>query len=304
MGRGFNADMNIDAAIERVLSPLIDTLERNVWLIVAIAIATTAGAALIDSASGTELSLAALYLGPVALVTWFIGRTSGRLWSIAVGGASIIAEIWTPVPATDPSIVAWNTAAVVTLSLVVVEVLARLHEALDVERDLARTDALSGVANTRSFNELAAAELERARRYGRTFTLASLDLDHFKQVNDTLGHAAGDRLIHDVGQAIRKRLRRVDVVARIGGDEFVILLPETDAPAAAVALGHVHETLRTLTDDYGPEVRASIGAVTFVSPPHSVEEMLQLADVAMYQAKNAGGNCVESLTRETEGPSD
>lgn len=98
---------------------------------------------------------------------------------------------------------------------------------------------LTGVANTRAFKELAATELERARRYGRTFTLATLDLDNFKAVNDTLGHATGDRLIHDVGQAIRHRLRRVDIVARIGGDEFVVVLPETGAAAAAIALAHV-----------------------------------------------------------------
>jgi len=159
---------------------------------------------------------------------------------------------------------------------------------------------LTGVANTRAFKELAEAELERARRYGRTFTLASLDLDHFKSVNDTLGHAAGDRLIHDVGQAIRRRLRRVDIVARIGGDEFVVLLPETNAAAAAVALYHIREALQSVADGYGPEVTASFGAVTFVSPPASVEEMLQLADVAMYQAKNAGRDRIESMTISRE----
>jgi len=186
------------------------------------------------------------------------------------------------------------------LSLVVVEVLTRLHRAIETERDLARTDVLTGVANTRAFKELAATELERARRYGRTFTLATLDLDNFKAINDTLGHATGDRLIHDVGQAIRRRLRRVDIVARIGGDEFVVLLPETSAAAAAIALAHVQESLQTVAEDYGPAVRASFGSVTFVSAPGTVEEMLQLADVAMYQAKNAGGDRIESLTISRE----
>jgi diguanylate cyclase (GGDEF)-like protein len=292
-------------SVDDLIGPITATLEAHPSLVLLISIAATAGAAWIDRASGSELSLAALYLGPVALIAWFFGRTQGRAWCLLVGAASVLAALTTPGSTTAPTVVAWNTAAVMMLSLVVVEVLTRLHRSLDIERDLARTDTLTGVANTRSFKELAETELERARRYGRTFTLASLDLDHFKNVNDTLGHAAGDRLIHDVGQAIRKRLRRVDIVARLGGDEFVVLLPETNAAAAAVALAHVRETLLSVTDGYGPEVTASFGSVTFVSPPNSVEEMLQLADVAMYQAKNAGRDRVESMTisREPKPPS-
>ncbi|HEY5549565.1 MAG TPA: GGDEF domain-containing protein [Coriobacteriia bacterium] len=292
MKSGFNASTDIDA----VIGPLMKLLSgHRRWVLLAAAL-TTVGAAFIDRASGPELSLAALYLGPVAVIAWFLGRNAGRGWALLVSVASLLAEITATGATVDPQILAWNTVAVLMLSLIVVEVLTRLRHSLDMERDLARTDALTGVANTRHFKELATIELERSRRYGRTFTLASLDLDNFKNVNDTMGHAAGDRLIHDVGQAVRRRLRRVDIVARIGGDEFVVLLPETNEAAATVALSHVREALETLTDGYGPAVKASIGAVTFVSPPSSVEEMLQLADVAMYQAKNAGGDRVESLT--------
>jgi diguanylate cyclase (GGDEF)-like protein len=292
-----------DRGVDDLIEPIAAKLEAHPSLVLLISIAATLGAAWIDRASGPELSLAALYLGPVALIAWFFGRTQGRAWCLLVGAASLLAELTTPGASTAPTVVAWNTAAVMMLSLVVVEVLTRLHQSLELERDLARTDALTGVANTRSFKELAEAELERARRYGRTFTLACFDLDHFKNVNDTLGHAAGDRLIHDVGQAIRRRLRKVDIVARLGGDEFAVLLPETNAAAAAVALEHIRETLQAVTDDYGPDVTASFGAVTFASAPRSVEEMLQLADVAMYQAKNAGRDRIESMTISREAAS-
>ncbi len=293
-------DFSFDRNVDDLLKPLLKKLEASPVVIVLVAVAATAGAAWLDRAGGPELSLAAMYLGPVAIVSWFFGRVPGRIWCGIVGAASVVAEITQTGSTTSMAILAWNTAAVVTLSLVVVEVLDRLHRALDAERDLARTDTLTGVANTRHFKELAAAELERSRRYGRTFTLATLDLDRFKTVNDTLGHATGNRLIHDVAQAIRRRLRRVDIVARVGGDEFVVLLPETNAAAAAVALEHVRTTLQELADGYGPEVKASFGSVTFVSPPESVEEMLQLADVAMYQAKKAGGDRIESLTISRE----
>jgi len=285
-------DRNIDDRLE----PVYEALEAHPAWIVLAAIAATAGIAWLDRATGVELSLAGLYLGPVAIVAWFLGRVPGWIWSCVAGVASLAVEATTLSAAADSAVVSWNAVTVITLSLVVVETVTRLRRALDNERDLARTDALSGVANARSFRELAAVELEGARRYGHTLTLALLDLDHFKSVNDTLGHAAGDRLIHDVGQAIRWRLRRIDIVARVGGDEFAILLPESDAAAAGVALEHVRETLQEVTCGYGPGVKASFGAVTFISPPSSVEEMLQLADVAMYQAKKAGGDRVESMT--------
>jgi diguanylate cyclase (GGDEF)-like protein len=115
-------------------------------------------------------------------------------------------------------------------------------------------------------------------------------------VNDTLGHDAGDRLLRSVAARLSATLRETDTIARIGGDEFVVLLPETTAASAAIALAHVQESLQTVAEGYGPEVRASFGSVTFVSAPGTVEEMLQLADVAMYQAKKAGGNRIESLT--------
>jgi len=296
MPQSLSFDRNVDDLIE----PVVSKLAARPAIVIAIAIAATVGATLLDRATGTQLSLAALYLGPVAIIAWFFGRTPGRIWCVVVAGASALAESTTPQVDLSQAIVIWNATAVLMLSWVVVEVVTRLHRAIVTERDLARTDALTGVANTRAFKELAATELERARRYGRTFTLATLDLDNFKAVNDTLGHAAGDRLIHDVGQAIRRRLRRVDIVARIGGDEFVVLLPETTAAAAAVALGHVQESLQKVAEGYGPVVRASYGSVTFVSPPGTVEEMLQLADVAMYQAKNAGGDRIESLTISRE----
>jgi diguanylate cyclase (GGDEF)-like protein len=290
--------------IDHVFEPALGGLDSHPMWAVLIALAATAGATWLGQVGGAELSLAALYLGPVAIMSWYLGRVQGWVWCGIVTVASLVAELTTRGAPVGTTIVVWNTVTTLALSLVVVEVLTRLRGALETEHDLARTDALTGVANTRSFKELAVLELERSRRYGRTFTLASLDLDRFKAVNDTLGHATGDRLLHDVAQAIRHRLRRVDIVARIGGDEFVVLLPETNAAAAAVALEHVREALQELADGYDAGVKASFGAVTFVSPPESVEEMLQLADVAMYQAKKAGGDRVESLTisRQPVGP--
>jgi diguanylate cyclase (GGDEF)-like protein len=263
---------------------------------VALALATIGVMAFLDSQYGVALSFTALYLIPVAVIAWYIGRAGGRVAALVAGLAKVTADLF-PAYAPQPvAVVAWNAATIIVLSMVVGEVLTRLHAAIESEHDLARTDALTGLPNTRSFHELAILELERARRYRRTFTVAVMDLDHFKSVNDTLGHHVGDRLLRDVGQALRSNLRKVDVVARLGGDEFTIMLPETDAEQAQVALSHVRIALRELTDQYGPEVKASIGAVTFRTAPESVGDMVRIADTAMYRAKAEGRDRVEAVT--------
>jgi diguanylate cyclase (GGDEF)-like protein len=278
--------------LDRGAAPLI----RNRPLIIALAFATVGVLAWLDRLTGTEVSMTALYLIPVAVVAWYIGRGWGRAVAIVAGAAQVAADLTAVSGAPQPAIIVWNAIMIVALSFVVGEVLTRLHAALDLQHQLARTDALTGVANSRSFHELAALELERSRRYGRPFTVACLDLDHFKSVNDALGHAIGDRLLHDIGHTLRAGLRRVDIVARLGGDEFTLLLPETSATAASTALEHVRASLGSLTEAYGPEVKASIGAVTFTEPPRSVGEMVRVADTAMYRAKVGGRDRVESLT--------
>jgi diguanylate cyclase (GGDEF)-like protein len=278
--------------LHRALAPLLDSTAS----IAAMALATLGVLAYLDRLSSMQLSLTPLYLIPVAVVAWYIGRASGRVYAFVAGGAQAIADLTSIGGAPHPAVIAWNAVMIVMLSFVIGEVLTRLHTSLAIEHDLARTDPLTGVANTRSFHELAAAELERSRRYGRTFTIACLDLDHFKTVNDTLGHATGDRLLRDVGLVLRSHLRRVDVVARLGGDEFTILLPETAADPASVALEHVHVALESLTEAYGPEVKASIGAVTFTAAPDSVGEMVRIADTTMYHAKARGRDRVEAIT--------
>lgn len=192
---------------------------------------------------------------------------------------------------------AWNAASVLLLYWVVAEVLTRLHRALDAEREIARTDALTGGDEAgRSFSEQAAVELERVSRYGGVFSVAYLDLDHFKIVNDTMGHDAGDRLLRDVARSLESRRRRTDIVARLGGDEFVLFMPETDAAAAAAAVAHAREALSGLTEAYGAGIRASIGTVTFLAPPASVDEMLREADTAMYAAKYSGRDRVIAVS--------
>lgn len=278
-----------------------DTLAGTA-LLVLFAAGTIIGIAVLDWLTGTDLSLTALYLVPVALLSWFLGRPGGRAAALGAGVAELVAGAAARGPTTDLLATGWNAGTVLVLSWVVAEVLTRLHGSLDVERELARTDALTGAANSRSFTEAMELELGRVARYGGVFSVAYVDLDRFKLVNDTLGHDAGDRLLRDVAHAIGARLRHIDTVARIGGDEFVVLLPATDESAACTALEAVRQALAALTDVYSPGVKVSIGAVTFAEPPGSVDEALRVADSAMYTAKYAGRDRIVSLTLPDDAP--
>ena len=176
----------------------------------------------------------------------------------------------------------WNAAMRLGVFVVVVVVLAKLRAAHQLERRLARTDPLTGVANFRWFEEEAQREMYSSRRYGGPLSPAYLDLDDFKRINDERGHAAGDEALRAVADALRTHLRPTDLVARIGGDEFVVLLPHTDRSGAEDALGRVHQDLVATR-----EISFSVGVIQLDRAVGSIDDLLGRADEKMYAAKQA-----------------
>jgi diguanylate cyclase (GGDEF)-like protein len=191
----------------------------------------------------------------------------------------------------------------VTIFLVTAALLSGLRRALDRERDLSSTDALTGVANTRAFYQRANTEIERARRYRHPLTLAYLDLDNFKRLNDESGHAAGDSALRAIAHTTRASLRATDFVARLGGDEFALVLPETDQSAARTAIAKLHGVLTALMRERGWPTTCSIGVVTTLPPPVSVDELVKSADNLMYRVKRQSKNAVEYDVRQENSPS-
>jgi diguanylate cyclase (GGDEF)-like protein len=164
----------------------------------------------------------------------------------------------------------------------------------------ASLDGMTGVCNRRQFDVLAAAEWKRFQRYNRPLSLMLMDIDRFKDVNDRLGHEAGDRAIKTVAAVCTESTRSSDVVARIGGDEFAALLPETDLQQARTVAERLRQAILARTQGGQAAVTVSIGiAAANVSMP-DMGALMRLADKALYAAKATGRNCVVCREREFE----
>ncbi|MGN7610870.1 GGDEF domain-containing protein [Magnetococcales bacterium HHB-1] len=159
--------------------------------------------------------------------------------------------------------------------------------------DQARRDALTGLVNRRVFEERIQHELSLATRYQRALVLACMDLDNFKQINDCLGHAEGDVVLRNVSQVLQKVVRDSDLLARVGGDEFMLLLPQTKLKESVVLLKRLCAAVRALQIQApgAPLLGVSIGAASW-SPEMTLKQWMEKADQALYQSKANGRSCV------------
>ena len=160
---------------------------------------------------------------------------------------------------------------------------------------LATTDTLTGILNRRQFFVLGEQEVERSRRYSRELALLLYDIDHFKQVNDTFGHQAGDIVLQELAKLVHAQLRKNDLEGRVGGEEFAILLPETSISEAVVLAERIREIIESVAINIGEtslHITASFGVASVEEADVSLDSVYKRADSALYEAKNAGRNCV------------
>lgn len=246
--------------------------------------------AVLDFVTGVELRVYPFYFAPVGLAAWVYGMQA-PVWAAAFSAIGwFTANQLAGRDYSHPAIWAANIGVQGAAFAFIGYLIAHLRQTLRREQSLSRTDALSGLLNHRAFYEGSAHLLALCRRARRPVTLAYLDLDNFKLVNDTQGHLAGDELLRTVGQALHSTLRSSDLTARLGGDEFAVFLPELSPVEAGQALQRLHDAVSQVLRTSSLAVTVSIGAITEMAAPDDVETMVQRADTVMYEAKRAGKN--------------
>ena len=268
-----------------------------------------------DYATGPDISFSIFYLMPIVATGWWFGSRIAVLTAAAATVAWITADI----AAYDHSISisGWNgfTRAVIFISMGFLTarirldqqrlsaLAARLEEERAREAELARRDSLTGLPNSRAFMEVLADRIRACRSSGRSICVLYVDVDNFKRVNDSLGHAAGDEALRRVAAALRDTVRADDAVGRLGGDEFAVLAADVPAELPERIARRLLERIELVARDFPDTgLGASVGVAFLAAPPEDPEEVLRRADSAMYEAKASGKNRIAFWTdRATRG---
>ena len=240
--------------------------------------------------TGPEYAFSFLYLLPIIMVTWLLGKHWGMLISVVSAFSWLLADLSMIDRFSISFIPLVNESFRLLVFLFVVLMITRHKNILETQKELAMMDPLTGVANRRAFFHLAGTEIDRSRRYRNPFSVMVIDIDDFKQINDHCGHHTGDRLLITVVETIKHHVRAIDIVARFGGDEFVVLLVKSEERSAALVARKLQKQLLDIMQKNQWGVTFSIGVATYHSAPDSVDETIKAADELMYHVKHNGKN--------------
>ncbi len=266
--------------------------KRGQTFLVLLGLALIAAVGALDLVTGYEFSVSLFYLLPIALLAWVGGRRLGIVASTVSAIVWLAVDILSGHQYSHLALVVWNAAIRFGFFITVAWLLAEVNILLEGERVMSRSDFVTGAASASYFYVLLQSEIDRASRYGHPFSLAFVDVDDFKSINDTYGHGGGDQALRSVTTHFLRRLRRSDVLGRLGGDEFGILLPEADEITARGVMSRMQQAIPLKIGDRDCVVALSIGVTTFVAAPRGPSEAVGMADQMMYEVKRAGKNGV------------
>ena len=247
----------------------------------------------IDYGTAFRLRLTELYLIPLLILTWAIGRLFGILISIVACMSWAYLDALGGRYMNQPTLPYWNWITVLFGFVVMVLALTELRKALDDAHFQSRKDTLTGLVNKGGFYQVVSAEIEVCRRYRRALSIAYIDCDNFKTVNDRFGHHVGDDLLRVISKTMLRKLRSSDLPGRLGGDEFAVMLPETNAEACRMVVEMLQQRLLHEMKENNWPVTFSIGIATFLRMPASIEDMIRQADKLMYAVKNTSKGAIK-----------
>ena len=284
---------------------LLGFFERlPLWVALTFCAAVIAALGLVDYVTGGDMVLSVFYVLPVSLAAWLWGQAAGAAFGAQAAAVWFVADQLTLDQGLASPVAWWNAGVRYAFFLLVALVVAGLRRTLHEEHEVAQRDPLTGVANSRAFREALALEVSRADRHAWPLTVAYIDVDDFKTVNDEHGHAVGDEVLTTIAMHLAASVRRTDTVARLGGDEFAVVLPEADAAVTARIFSRVIDAVQGVIGERGWPVTLSVGTVTCATmaacaPDDAGERLVSLADAAMYEAKAAGKNTLRQRVVET-----
>lgn len=229
-----------------------------------------------------------LFSAPVILATWWLGLAPGIVVSVLVVGVWFVADLRLSATGEVSLPLVMNSAMRMILSCLEVLLIGLLRHILQRESRMARVDTLTHLPNRRGFLERGQQALAQMQRQGLPLTAIAIDLDRFKEVNDTMGHGEGDRLLLAVAAAMMRHMRSSDIPGRLGGDEFAVLLPAMNAESARLYADKLRASLCDAMMAHGWPVTFSIGIASFSVAPNELEQLLKKADELMYEAKRSG----------------
>ncbi len=258
-------------------------------LVLCLGLVSVLGLAVLDWAIGPEVGVGILYVMAIMAVTFHASWVDGAVVATIASAAGLLTRLIGPNDLGVATVV-WSLFSELAVFLTLVVIVHQIRRLVHLFEHQSRVDLLTGALNSRGLFETLERERSRAERYGLPMTVVFVDLDGMKEINDRLGHSGGDQLLRSFAEKIGSSVRDEDLFARIGGDEFVVALPDTGHQQALAVV-------RRLRREVGREISASYGVVTFLRQPAAIEDLIEAADSMMYVAKRAGGNRVVGEVR-------
>ena len=249
----------------------------------------------LDYFTGYEISFSIFYLVPVTIAIYFSNIGFGIVISFLSAAAWYTADLFAGHPFSSILIPAWNALMRLGYFCLHTYLLNDIIGHFERAKADSLIDSLTGAVNTRYFSLLFDREFAKARRDREELTVAFLDLDNFKTVNDTMGHSAGDMLLRRISSIILSNIRPTDVLARMGGDEFAILIAGTNYDRSQTVLHRIRAAVAAECGRNNWPVTMSVGAITFSSLDNGKDELVKRADQLMYSVKKNGKNDITHI---------